>query len=176
MWGHELTGFVPDLVTLGKSMGNGYPVAGLVARTDLMTAFRAENAYFNTYAANPVAAAAAQATLAVTLDEDLAGNAERVGAALRRDLAGLAADHPSIGEVRGEGLYLGVEIVTDPASREPDAELAGRVVQGLLTRGILVGLIGRHRNLIKIRPPLVFDGSNADQVVATLAEVLTELA
>lgn len=172
MWGHDLTGFIPDLVTIGKSMGNGYPVAALVARTDVMATFRAANAYFNTYAANPVAAAAAQATLAVTLDEDLVGNAKRVGAALGRDLAALADQHPCIGQVRGEGLYLGIEIVTDAASKQPDAALAQEIVNELLARGVLVGLIGRGGNLIKIRPPVVFNTEHAGQLVEILDAVL----
>ena len=176
MWGHELAGFRPDVVTLGKAMGNGYPVAALVTTAELMAEFRAGNAYFNTYASNPVAAAAAQATLAVTLEDDLAGNASRVGADLARDLAALADDHPCIGQVRGQGLYLGLEIVADPVSKGPDPERASRIVNQLVTDGVLVGLIGQHRNLIKVRPPLVFDADQADQLVEILASALGDVS
>ena len=173
MWGHDIAGIRPEIITLGKSMGNGYPVAAVVTEADIMHGFRSRNYYFNTYGSNPVAAAAALATLEVLEDEDLVANAATVGEYLLAGLRSLAESHDCIGEVRGHGLYVGCEIITTgDGDRRPDPELAERVIGGLLAEGVIVGLIGIHRNLLKVRPPLPLSTEHADHLLQALGRVL----
>ncbi|RME18800.1 MAG: aminotransferase class III-fold pyridoxal phosphate-dependent enzyme [Alphaproteobacteria bacterium] len=165
-WGHERMGFVPDVVTLGKPMGNGYPVAGVVTRRDLIAAFREGFGYFNTFAATPVAAAAASAVLDVIESEGLQARAEEVGRALRAGLGAL--DHPRIREVRGAGLFAGVVF-------DDDGEFTGEVVERMRAAGVLMHYIGPGRNILKIRPPLVFGHEHVDMLVDRLGQVLKEM-
>ncbi|MEZ5727157.1 MAG: aspartate aminotransferase family protein [Burkholderiaceae bacterium] len=174
MWAHQHSGFTPDIATLGKPMGNGYPVAGVVAREDIMHAFRTRNVYFNTFGANPVAAAAAMATLDVIEEERLIENAARVGAYAKQQLQRLAARFPEIGDVRGSGLFFGGEFVKSRQSREADAARARKVMNRMREEGVIMGLIGRHNNLLKIRPPMPFSVSNADLLFETLERVLKQ--
>ncbi len=159
MWGFMRHGVAPDLVSLGKPMGNGYPVAGLVARPEVIAEFGAKIRYFNTFGGNPVAMAAARATLAVIQDERLMENAAATGAYLA---AGLAAH----GRVRGAGLFIGLEL--------PGAALAARVVNGMRRRGVLISASGPGNNVLKIRPPLVFGRTEADLLLAALQESLAD--
>jgi 4-aminobutyrate aminotransferase-like enzyme len=174
-WGHQRHGVQPDLMTLGKPMGNGFPVAGVLLTPDAVREFGRDQRYFNTFGGNTVAVAAAQATLAVIEQEDLLGNAARVGAELTDGLRALAARHELIGDVRGAGLYLGVEIVADRAAKTPDGARAAAVVNGMRQRRVLISATGFHANVLKIRPPLVFSSRDADQLLSTLAEVLAGL-
>ncbi|WP_027133695.1 aspartate aminotransferase family protein [Geminicoccus roseus] len=175
MWGFMRHGVTPDIVTMGKPMGNGFPMGGVVSRADLLEAFTKSVGYFNTFGGNPVAAAAGLAVLDVIADEGLVANAAEVGTHLRDRLRHLAGNgHPEIGDVRGAGLYVGVDFVRDPLTREPAPELATRVINGLHRKNILIGAAGRHGNVLKIRPPLVFSRQNADQLVDCLGEVLEE--
>jgi len=177
MWGFLRHGVLPDIVTMGKPMGNGFPMGGVVSRSELLEAFTESVGYFNTFGGNPVAAAAGLAVLDVIRDEQLVENAAAVGRHLRAGLRGLAGNgHPEIGDVRGAGLYVGVEFVRDPLTRQPAPELATRVINGLHRKQILIGAAGRHGNVLKIRPPLVFSKDNADQLVGALGEVLEEVA
>jgi 4-aminobutyrate aminotransferase-like enzyme len=178
MWGFQRHGtdeapFVPDLVTLGKPMGNGYPVAATLMTAEVVEAFGRDMRYFNTFGGNAVAVAAAQATLDVLRDEDLQGSADRVGRRLREQLTQLRAAHPSISEVRGAGLYLAVEFRTEDG--EPDEPLSLDVVNGLERRRILVGTTGIHNDALKIRPPLCFSDADADRFVTELDATLTAL-
>ncbi|MGE3812034.1 MAG: aspartate aminotransferase family protein [Candidatus Nanopelagicales bacterium] len=178
MWGFERHGspaapFVPDLVTLGKPMGNGYPVAATVMRPGVAERFGQGMRYFNTFGGNSVAVAAAQATLDVLRDEDLQGNALRVGSRFRGQLDDLRADHPRIGEVRGAGLFLALELRTP--DDEPDEALCLDVVNGLERHRILVGTTNVGNDALKIRPPLCFSDADADRFVEGLDAVLTEL-
>lgn len=175
-WGFERHGLVPDMVTLGKPMGNGFPVAAVVVRSDILEAFAREVPYFNTFAGNPVAMAAASAVLDVIEDERLMARAATVGSALRDRLALLAADHPALGDVRGTGLYVGVEVVTDPDSKAPDAALAHRITEALRDRRVLLATSGPHGNVLKIRPPLVFSMADVDWLVGALEESLVQSA
>ncbi|MCU0775415.1 MAG: aspartate aminotransferase family protein [Ideonella sp.] len=168
-WGHDWLGLAPDVVTLGKPMANGHPVAAVVARPDVMAAFREAFGYFNTFGGNPVSAAACLATLEVMQDEGLQENARTVGAYARERLAAL--DHPLLAEVRGEGLFFGAEFVTD-ARMTPATDFAADVVERMRQRGVLMNRIGRHMNTLKIRPPMPFSRENADLLIDTLAEVL----
>ena len=171
MWGFERHGVTPDLVTIGKPMGNGMPVAAVAVGTDVLESFARAIPYFNTYAGNPVSMAAADAVLDAIEEDGLLANAARVGGELRVELERLTADEPSVGDVRSAGLYIGVEIVTDRESGSPDTAAAARIVNGLRERRVLLATSGRHGNVLKIRPPLVFSMSDADWLVTELGEV-----
>lgn len=175
LWGFMRHGVEPDLVTLGKPMGNGYPIAGVVAKPALLDDFGRKARYFNTFGGNPVAISAASAVLQVIQDEGLQQNAFEVGNYLRAALKALQASHPTIGHVRGAGLFIGVEMVEDPATKSPSARLAARLVNGLRERRVLISSAGPHANVLKIRPPLTFSKENADTLVAALADTLKTL-
>ena len=174
-WGHEGAGVVPDIVTLGKPMGAGYPVAGVVTRAELMDPFREREMYFNTFAGNPVACAAALAVLDVLEGEGLVSNAQAVGSEVAARLETLADRHPVVGDVRAVGLFFAVELVKDRDDRTPDGDAARRVVNGMRDRGVLISRIGAHNNVLKMRPPLSFSQENGDLLVSTLDEVLGHL-
>lgn len=175
MWGFERHGVVPDMVSLGKPMGNGYPVAGLVLQPRLIEEFGTGARYFNTFGGNTVATATARAVLDVIADERLQENALSTGEYLRRGLERIAGEHRTIGEVRSAGLFLGVEMVGDGESKVPDAGLASRIVNGLRERHVLVSATGPHANVLKIRPPLTFTREHADFLLERLASVMSEL-
>jgi len=175
-WGFERHGLVPDLVTVGKPMGNGFPVAAVVTRTDVLDSFARAVPYFNTFAGNPVAMAAATAVLDVIEEEQLQDHAAAVGAALRERLQGIADDHPCLGDVRGAGLYVGVEVVLDRTTKEPDPRTAHRLVEAMRDRRVLLATSGPHGNVLKIRPPLVFSRGDVDWLCQALTDALAELA
>ncbi len=174
MWGFARHGVIPDLVTMGKPMANGLPVAALAARAEVLATFATEVPYFNTFGGNPVSMAAAAAVLDVIEDEKLLNNAGEVGAALVGGLAGLGAEHPHIGEVRGRGFYIGVEIVADRETRTPDRAMARAFVNALRERRVLISVCGHDGNVLKIRPPLVFSMADADWFCTEFAAVLDE--
>ncbi len=176
MWGHQYGRFAPDIVTLGKPMGNGYPVAGVVCREDIMHSFRHRTAYFNTFGANPVACAAASATLQVVQNENLPDNALQSGQYMQQKLRALAEHYTVLGDVRGAGLFLGAEIVKSQHSREPDAAVGRKLINAMREEGVLMGLIGRYDNLLKIRPPMPFNRDHADHLFQVLESVLERLA
>jgi 4-aminobutyrate aminotransferase-like enzyme/Ser/Thr protein kinase RdoA (MazF antagonist) len=171
MWSYQRLGIEPDFVTIGKPMGNGMPVAALITRRELAQRFSPEGEFFSTFGGNPVAATAALAVLDVIEDEGLIERARDIGECLAGKLRELAPRHPSIGEVRAVGLAIGVEIVR-PATTEPDAATTREIVEGMREDCVLIGRTGRHGNTLKIRPPLVFERSHADQLVRTLEGVL----
>ena len=175
MWGHERHSVVPDIVTLGKPMGNGYPVAGLVVRPEVVAGFGQDMRYFNTFGGNSVAIAAAQATLDVLRDEHVLDNAQRVGAIMLEGLNGLARKYECIGDVRGTGLYFGVEMVRDRAKKDTDIATALKVVNGLRQRRVLISATGPDASVLKIRPPLVFAAKDADRLLTELDAVLAAL-
>ena len=170
MWGHERIGVQPDVVTIGKPMANGHPVAAVIARSEITAAFREAFGYFNTFGGNPVSCAAAMAMLDVLEDEDLVANAADVGAYALGRMGEL--QHPKIGQVRGAGLFFGMEFVDGD---EPAAEFTERVVEGMKARGILLNRLGRHYNCLKIRPPMPFSREDADMLVNALGDVLAEM-
>jgi 4-aminobutyrate aminotransferase-like enzyme/Ser/Thr protein kinase RdoA (MazF antagonist) len=174
LWGFRAWGVTPDVVTLGKPMGNGHPIAAVVTRSDIVDRFAARTTFFSTFGGNPVACAAALAVLDVIADDGLVTRASEVGRALRAGVAALAERDGRIGDVRGRGLVAGVELVTDRGSRQPDAELAARVKEGMRERGVLIGTTGRAGNTLKIRPPLCLTAEEAALIVSTLREVLAE--
>jgi len=175
LWGFQRHGVVPDIVTMGKPLGAGHPLAGLTVCPEVLAAFGRECRYFNTFGGNPVSMAAGMAVMDVIEREDLVANARRVGQYLRAALSELATRHALIGDVRGAGLFVGVELVRDRALKSPATAETVRVVNGLRERGVLLSSTGEHANTLKIRPPLVFSEANADLLVGTLDEVLTGL-
>jgi 4-aminobutyrate aminotransferase-like enzyme len=176
MWGFMRHGVVPDLVTMGKPMGNGHPIAAMVAKPEILQAFGKNTRYFNTFGGNPVSCAVGQAVLEVIEEEGILANARDVGAYLRDGLQALAQHHHAIGDVRGAGLFIGVELVRDRGSREPDGETAARLVNGLRERRILISAAGPHANVLKIRPPLVFGREHADRFLEGVDAVLEEIS
>ena len=172
-WGHLDNGPVPDIVTLGKPMGAGHPIAGVIARAELNDHYRRHEPYFNTCGGNPVSCAVAHEVLKVIDDEGLVANAAEVGAYLRRGFAELQSRHECIGDVRGDGLFFGVELVSNRETKEPDAARTERAVNTMRQRGILLSNIGEFGNVLKLRPPLCFSKANADLLIDTLDDVLT---
>jgi 4-aminobutyrate aminotransferase-like enzyme len=173
-WGFERHGLVPDLVTLGKPMGNGYPMGAVISRPELLAAYCAEVGYFNTFAGSPVAAAAGLAVLDVLEEERLQEGALRVGAYLKQALERLAARWPALVEVRGAGLYLGIQLESTLAER-PAAAVARQLINGMRTRRVLIGAAGIQADVLKIRPPLCFSAGDADQLVAALEDSLVDV-
>jgi 4-aminobutyrate aminotransferase-like enzyme len=165
MWGFERHGITPDLVVLGKPMGNGYPMGAVIARPEIFDSFSRSAGYFNTFAGNPVAAAAGLAVLQVLQRENLMENARTTGAHLRHGLTKLAERHNVIADIRGNGLYIGIEL-------NGDATTARTVVETLRDRQILIGTAGPQGIVLKIRPPLCFQPMHAEMLLNTLANVL----
>ena len=173
-WGFELQGVVPDIVTLGKPIGNGHPLGAVVTTAEIASAFDNGMEYFNTFGGNPVSCAIGLAVLDVIEEEGLQAHALEVGTHFLDALRGLQARHPAIGDVRGHGLFLGVELVRDPDERTPDAETAAEVVEQMRDRHILLSTDGPDHNVIKIKPPLPFTAADADRVVGELEDVLAD--
>jgi 4-aminobutyrate aminotransferase-like enzyme len=173
MWGFQRHGVEPDVVTMGKPMGNGFPIGGVVTRPDILEPFCETTGYFNTYGGNPVAAAAGLAVLDVIEDEGLIENAKRIGTYMRAGLQEIAARHPSIGDVRGAGLFIGIEFNL-PGTTDPDPVSAGSAINALKEQGILIGAAGAYGNVLKARPPLCFSRDNADLFLETLDSVLAD--
>jgi 4-aminobutyrate aminotransferase-like enzyme len=174
LWGYQRHGVDPDIVTMGKPMGNGYPVAGIAVNHDIVEQFGHDMRYFNTFGGNTVAMAAAQATFDVIRDEGLLQNADKVGRFLIAGLTDLAASYEFIGDVRGAGLYNGVELVTDRDTKKPDAAITAAVVNGLRERRVLISTTGSHANVLKIRPPLVFTEADATRLLTELDAVFAQ--
>lgn len=171
MWGFQRHGIVPDLVTMGKPMGNGYPIAGVVAREEVLERFAREARYFNTFGGNPVACAAASAVLDILRDEDLLANASKVGKHMKAGFEGLSKRHAAIGDVRGVGLFLGVDILDENGAPSPGA--AGNLVNELRRRHVLISASGPLGHVLKIRPPLPFSISDADELLQICDEMLS---
>ncbi|ADW76322.1 MULTISPECIES: aspartate aminotransferase family protein [Rahnella] len=173
-WGFARYGVTPDLVSLGKPMGNGHPVAGLVGRPELFAEFGRRQRYFNTFGGNPVSCRAAHAVLQILRREELQQNAQMTGAILREGLQKLAQRYPVIGDVRGDGLFIGVELVSDQRNT-PAPELAAFIVNEMRQKQVLISATGPAANVLKIRPPLVFQPEHATLLLQTLASVLAEM-
>jgi len=174
-WGYEVTGFIPDIVSMGKPLGNGFPLAGVIAREELINKFRASTRYFNTFASSPLQAEVGMAVLDVIENENLCEKAANVGTYLRNQLASLPARYDAVADVRGHGLFAGVEWVSDRSARTPDRKGAAEVANRLKDKGFLVVNMGALGNVLKIRPPLVFTRQHADLFLDALSEVLREM-
>lgn len=175
MWGHLVHGLRPDIVTIGKPVGNGYPLGVIVTRPEILDAFGEETGLFSTYGGNTVACAAGSAVLDVIDQEELLKNAQLTGDYLREGIRALAPRHDWIGDVRGRGLLAGVELVRDRETLEPAGEETSRVLDLMRQNGVLVGREGPHGNVIKIRPPLVFQREHADILIEALEKSLAAL-
>lgn len=173
MWGHQAYSVTPDFATMGKPMGNGHPIGGVVTSADLLETFGSEALYFNTFGGNPVSAAAGIAVLEIIKDERLIENAQRVGAYLQNGLELLRSRHEQVGSVRGRGLFFGLEIVRDKHSMSPWPDEARRIINEMKKHGVLISKIGPHDNILKMRPPMVFSIQNADLLLETLESVLS---
>jgi 4-aminobutyrate aminotransferase-like enzyme len=176
LWGFQRHGVVPDMVTLGKPMGNGQPISAVVMKPEVVDSFGRNARYFNTFGGNAVSCAAAMAVLEAIETEGLQANALETGRYLLDGIERVCADVEAVGEVRGIGLFLAVEFVRDRASRTPDRERAARVVNAMRERGVLISVSGKSHNSLKIRPPLVFTRENADLFVEVLADALEATA
>lgn len=172
LWGFQRHGLIPDLVSMGKPMGNGYPLAGLVLKPGTIAEFGQKARYFNTFGGNAVAAAVGLAVLDVIRDEGLQQNAAKTGAAFAQGLKSLAQRHETLGETRAAGLFIGQTILTDG---RPDPARTARLVNALREHHILISSTGPKGDSLKIRPPLPFSTANVDQVLGTLDKVLTRL-
>ncbi|MCS7031012.1 MAG: aminotransferase class III-fold pyridoxal phosphate-dependent enzyme [Gloeomargarita sp. SKYG116] len=170
MWGFQRHGVQPDMVTMGKAMGNGYPVAGLAVRPELLSQLCEDIVYFNTYAGNPVAAAAGLAVLDVIEQEKLIDNAAHQGAVLLAGIRDIVAGNPLISEVRGAGFFIGVEFAGVGAPARVKA-----IVEGLRQRRVLIGTTGRYGESLKIRPPLCFSDKEVAIFLEAFAEALAEV-
>ncbi len=173
-WGFETQGTVPDIVTMGKPMGNGHPLAAVVTTRPIANAFANGMEYFNTFGGNPVSCAVGAAVLDVIEQEDLQENARCTGAYLLQQLAGLMDGYPLIGDVRGLGLFIGIELVRDRQTLAPAAAEASYIVERMKEQGILLSIDGPLHNVLKLKPPLVLNKDDADFLVSTLDKVLAE--
>jgi 4-aminobutyrate aminotransferase-like enzyme len=169
-----MQGVVPDIVVFGKPIGNGFPLAALVTTPEIAASFDNGMEFFSTFGGNPVACAAGLAVLDVIRDEGLQQHAADVGAHLLTGLRALVGRHAVVGDARGAGLFLGLELVRDRTTLEPADAEASYVVNRLRERGVLTGTDGPFHNVIKIRPPMPFTMTDADFLLAALDDILTE--
>jgi 4-aminobutyrate aminotransferase-like enzyme len=172
MWGFQRHGIDPDIVTLGKPMGNGQPIAGLLTRHDVVEEFGKKSRYFNTFAGNAVSCAAAAAVLMVIRRDRIMDNARDVGAYLLSKVDALRARHDCLGNVRGAGLFVAADIVADRETRASDRDRTTRVVNAMRDNGVLISSCGADHNILKIRPPLIFSRENVDLFVDVLDKAL----
>jgi len=173
-WAFETQGVVPDIVTIGKPLGNGHPVAAVITTPEIAASFNNGMEYFNSFGGNQVSCAVGLAVLDVIEEEQLQRNSLGAGGYLKDGLKELMRHHPLIGDVRGLGLFLGIELVTDRDSLTPAAKQAAYVVERLKENGILTSTDGPLHNVIKIKPPIVFSAEDADVLLATLDKVLMD--
>jgi 4-aminobutyrate aminotransferase-like enzyme len=173
-WGFQRHAVKPDILTMGKPMGNGQPVAGLLATADALAEFGKSSRYFNTFGGNTLSCTAALAVLDTIEQEGLVRHAARIGAGLREGIAALARRHEAIGDVRGAGMFVGVELVNDRATRAPDRQLTSQVVNRMRDKGVLLSACAMGHNVLKIRPPLVLSEEQAGLVVRALDDSLAE--
>lgn len=175
MWCFESQGVIPDIVTMGKPIANGHPMAAVVTRREIAEAFDNGITYFNTFGGNPVSCAIGLACLDVLQQEDLMANTRAMSGLLIAGLYDLQRQYPLIGDIRGLGLYVGVELVDDPLARTPAAQVAKKIVESMKAQGVLVNTNGYDSNVIKIKPPLIIDEQDVAQILAVLAWSLREV-
>ncbi|MGC0236312.1 aspartate aminotransferase family protein [Arthrobacter sp. SD76] len=174
-WGFQRHGIVPDIVTIGKPMGNGIPVAAAIFKPELLVEFGRNIRYFNTFGGNSVAVAAAQAVLDVIREESLIDNALKVGEQIITGLEDLAQDLDQVAEVRGSGFFIGVDLVTDRSSLTPDGDAAAGIVNALREDRILISACGAQGNVLKLRPPMPFSSNDADRLLDGIGRAFKRL-
>lgn len=175
-WGFELQDALPDIVTMGKPIGNGHPVAAVVTTPQIAASFVTGMEYFNTFGGNPVSAEIGLAVLDVLRDERLQAHAVEMGRMLMAGLRELQSRHPLIGQVRGEGLFIGVELTLDRDSRAPATEAARLVKEAVKARGALISTDGPDDNVLKLKPPMVISGDDCAFLLEALDQALAEVA
>lgn len=175
MWGFMRHGVQPDMVTLGKPMGNGQPIAGLVGRSEVVDCFGRHMRYFNTFGGNPVSCAAGKAVLDVIQEQNLQQQSHAIGGYLLEGLSRLAQRHACMGDVRGAGMFLGVELVTDRVTRQPAAEQARKVVNSMREKGVLISASGPLENVLKIRPLLTYTKDHADMLIEAVDTAMADI-
>ena len=171
-WGYELSGFKPDIVSMGKPLGGGVPLAATAASRELVETFRKSTHYFNTFASSPMQAAAGNAVLDIFEEEQLVSSAHSVGNRLVTKLRDMLESHPNVGDIRSKGLFIAIEWVESRENRKPDRRGAVQVVNRLKDLGCLIGNAGAYGNVLKIRPPLVYKDDHADIFLDALAKAL----
>jgi 4-aminobutyrate aminotransferase-like enzyme len=173
-WGFESQGLRPDIVTLGKSIGNGHPLSVVVTSDSVAEKFHNGMEYFNSFGGNPVSCAVGQAVLEIIEEEELQKNALEVGQALLKMLNDLKRNHDLIGDVRGQGLFIGIELIKDMESLIPSAKATKQIVELMKEDRILLSVDGPDHNVIKIKPPMIFNSDNALFLVETLDKILSK--
>lgn len=168
MWGFMDSGIVPDIVTMGKPMGGGYPMAVVAGKREIISAFARNRHYFNTFGGTPVAGAVGNAVLDVIEENEILENVSVVGAALKAGLLEFENTFQCLDPVRGKGLFLGIPVITDKVTRRPDRTTAVRLVNQMKRRGVLISACGKSGNVLKVRPPLIFSKENANQFLETI--------
>ena len=171
-WGYQKIGIEPEIVTMGKPMANGHPVACVATSTEIMGSFRNNYGYFNTFGGNPVSCAAASATLEVVENEKLIENALAVGQYALKGLEELKKEFPQIKQVRGSGLFFGAEMRGE--NNEPLTQYVSQIAEKMRDKRILLGVLGKNRNTLKIRPPMVFSKNNVDHLLEHLRDTMKE--
>ena len=174
-WGYQLSNVSPDIAVMGKPMGSGLPVSGVIATEEISDTFHEKAFYFNTTAATPLQAAVAGTVIDIIQDEGLIENAEKIGGYLKTELLKIKDDFDYLGDVRGPGLFIGLDIVDNKEDKNPDKEKAIEIVEILKSKGVLISNAGQYRNVLKLRPPLVFDIDNANFLLDTLNQAFREV-
>ncbi|MCK4944440.1 MAG: aminotransferase class III-fold pyridoxal phosphate-dependent enzyme, partial [Candidatus Aminicenantes bacterium] len=171
-WGFQLYDVIPDIVTIGKPIGNGHPLAAVICTQEVADAFANGMEYFNTFGGNPVACTIGLSVLEVIRSENLQQQASETGNYFLQQLKDLMGHHPLIGDVRGKGLFIGIELVLDRSSLEPARKQAYYIANRMRENGILISIDGPLHNVIKIKPPLVFNKKDADRYIRQLDRIL----
>ena len=174
-WGYEVNECVPDIVAMGKPMGSGYPLSGVGTSPEIAKIFHEKSYYFNTTASTPLQAAVGSAVLDVIEEEDLLGNVNSVGEYLKDKVKGFAKKYDMVGDVRGSGLFVAIECIEGQGNKKPNNKLAVEFVEKMKQKGFLISNAGQFRNVLKIRPPLVFEKDHADSLCEVLEETLEEV-
>tara|TARA_B110000116_G_scaffold33041_2_gene25146 strand:+ start:7358 stop:8626 length:1269 start_codon:yes stop_codon:yes gene_type:complete len=174
-WGYEVNECVPDIVAMGKPMGSGYPLSGVGTSPEIAKIFHEKSYYFNTTASTPLQAAVGNAVIDVIEAEDLIGNVNSVGDYLKGKVKGFIKKYDMVGDVRGLGLFIGIECVEGEGDKEPNNKLAVEFVEKMKQKGFLISNAGQFRNVLKIRPPLVFGKEHADSLCEALEEIFEEV-
>lgn len=174
-WGYQMFDIEPELVTMGKPMGNGHPIGGVVTTAELLDEFGRHNMFFNTFAGSPVSSAAGLAVLRYMEQEDLMAKAGHLGKYIRARLENIAQGSANVGSVRGRGLFFGIDIIESDGSRTPAPALTKILIEDMRERGVLISRVGPHDNVLKMRPPLVFGREHADILLEQLELSLASL-
>jgi 4-aminobutyrate aminotransferase-like enzyme len=174
-WGYEVMECTPDIVTMGKPMGAGIPLSGTATSNAIASTFHEKCFYFNTTASTPLQAAVGSAVLDVIEDEGLVERSARVGSFLLSGLLPFMDRYESVGDVRGQGLFIGIEWVSDREKRTADRVGAGAFVESMKNKGFLMGAAGHQNNVLKLRPPLVFEQADAELLLTALDETMREM-